>query len=72
MGWNFQDEKCALFVSFFVRFCVDLKSIKPSESHKKHPVDKYTKESIAIAYSFKLIENFRVAYLDFCVLLTEK
>ena len=53
MGKNYQDGKYALSVSLFVSFHDDLESKwaiwKPN---KKHPVDKYTKESDGIALFF--------------------
>ena len=50
MGWNYQDEKYALYVSLFASFHGDLESKWAIwDSNKKHSVDKYTKESNGIA-----------------------
>ena len=50
MGWNYHDEKYALFLSLFVSFHGGLESKWAIvEPRKKYPVDKYTKDSNGIA-----------------------
>ena len=58
MGRNYQDGKYSLSVSLFVSFYGELKSkLAISEANKKHPVDKYTKESNGIALFLLLLDS---------------
>ena len=65
MGWNYQDEKYALFVSLFVSFHGDLESKWAIRGlGGKFSVDKYTKDSNGMAlFETWLVENIpRVIY----------